>query len=66
MLEYNRIDTPEGIYINKINVSKECKICHYWNFKYETYICNGLLQKAISFNDVPIVYVKGSPYRFHF
>ena len=29
MLEYNRIDISEGIYINKTNVSKECDICHY-------------------------------------
>ena len=38
-------------------------------FKYEIYLCNGhhdLMQKAISFNDVAIVYVKGSAYRSHF
>ena len=29
MLEYNRIDISEGVYINKTNVSKECDICHY-------------------------------------
>ena len=58
--------------INKTNSSKECKTCHYWylniGFKYEPYICNGcdgLMQKAISFNDVAIVYVKGSAYRIH-
>ena len=32
MLEYNREDLSEGIYINKINASKECGICHYWYF----------------------------------
>ena len=50
------------------NSSKECKICHYWYFKdiglkYEPYLCNGchgLMRKAISFNDVAIVNVKGS------
>ena len=74
MLEYDRIDISEGIDINKTNASKECKICHYWyfkdiGFKYEPYLCNGchsLMQKAISFNDVDIVYVKGSAYRIHF
>ena len=74
MLEYDRIDISEGIDINKTNASKECKICHYWyfkdiSFKYESYLCNGchgLMQKAISFNDVAIVYVKGSVYRIHF
>ena len=40
-------------------------MCCYWyfkdiGFKYEPYLCNGchsLMQKAISFNDVAIVYV---------
>ena len=38
-------------------------------FKHEPYLCNGchgLMQKAISFNDVAIVYVKESAYRIHF
>ena len=33
------------------------------------YLCNGchdLMQKTMSFNDVAIVYVKGSAYRIHF
>ena len=33
------------------------------------YVCNGchnLMQKAMSFNDVAIVYVKGNTYRIHF
>ena len=39
------------------------------DFKYEPHLCNGchgLMQKAVSFNDVAIVYVKGSAYRIHF
>ena len=68
MLEYDRNDISEGIDINKINLSKECDICHYWylkniGFKQEPYFCNGchdLMQKAISFNNVAIAYVKGS------
>ena len=74
MLECDRIDISGGIGIIKTNASKECKICHYWylkdvGFKYEPYLCNdchGLMEKAISFNDVAIVYVKGSAYRIHF
>ena len=74
MLEYARIDVLEGIDINQTNASKEFKICHYWyfkeiSFKYEPYFCNschGLMQKAISFNDVAVVYVIGSAYRIHF
>ena len=74
MLDYDRIDISEGIDINKINASKECKNLHYWyfkdiGFKYERYLCNGchgLMQKAINFNDVAIVSIKGSNYRIHF
>ena len=74
MLEYNRTDISERIDVNKKSASKECDICHYWYFKdiglkYEQYLCNGrhdLMQKAVSFNNVDIVYVKGSAYRINF
>ena len=71
MLEY---DISEGIDVNKTNLSKECDICHYWyfediGFKYEKYLYNGchdLMQKAMSFSNVAIVYVKGSAYKINF
>ena len=74
MLEYDRIDISEGIDINKISASNECDICHYWyfkdnGFKYDPYLCNGchdLMPKAMKFNDVAIVYVRGNSYRIHF
>ena len=74
MLKYDRIDASEGIDINKTNASKECDICHYWyfldkGFKYESYLYNGchdLMQKAMNFNDMVIVPVKGNEYRIHF
>ena len=74
MLEYDWINISEGIDVNKIHLSKECDICHYWCFKdigfeYEPYFCNGchdLMQKALSFNNIVIVYVKGSAYRINF
>ena len=74
MLDYDRIFISEGIDVNKTNASKECDICHYWyfkdiGFKYEPYLCRGchnLTQKAMSFNDVAIAYVKGSAYRILF
>ena len=74
MLEHDRVDISQGIDVNKANLSKECDICHYWYFKnigfeHEPYLCNGchnLMQKATSFNNVAIVYVKGSAYRIHF
>ena len=73
MLEYDRIDISVGIDVNKTSASKECDICHWYfkdiGFKYESYLCNGchdLMQKAMSFNNVAIVYVKRSTYRIHF
>ena len=74
MLEYDSIGISEGIDVNKTNLSKECDLCHYWyfkniGFKYESYLCNGchdLMQKAMSFNNVPVVYVKGNAYRINF
>ena len=71
MLEYDR---SECIDINKTGASKEGDIYHYWyflnkNFNCETYLCNGchdLMQKAMNFNDVAIVSIKGNDYRIHF
>ena len=74
MLKYDRIDISEGTDVNKTSSSKECDICHYWyfkdfGFKYEPYLsnsCHDLIQKAMSINNVAIVYVKGSAYRINF
>ena len=74
MLEYERIDVSEGIDVNNTNLLKECDICHYWyfkdiGFKYEKYLwncCHDLMQKAMGFNNITIVYVKGVAYRIHF
>ena len=74
MIEYEGIDIPEGIDVNKTNLSKECDICLYWyskdiGFKYEPYICNrchDLMQKAMGFNNIAIVYIKENAYRIHF
>ena len=74
MLEFDKIDISEVVDVNKTNSSKECDICYYWyfkdiGFKYEPYVCHGchdLMQKAMSFNDVAIAYIKGNPYRIHF
>ena len=60
--------------MNKTSASKECDICHYWyfldkNFNFEPYLCNGchdFMQKAINFNEVAIVSIKGNDYRIHF
>ena len=74
MLEYDRIDISEDIDVNKTSLLKECDVCHYWylkniGFKQEPYLWNGchdLMQKAMSFNNIAIVYVKGNVYRNNF
>ena len=74
LLECDRTDISEGIDVNKTSALKECDICHFRYFKdvsfrYEPYLCNGchdLMQKSMSFNDVAIVYVKGSACRIPF
>ena len=74
MLEYDRIDISEGVDGNKASLLRECDICHYWyfkdiGFKNEPYLCNGchdLIQKVVGFNNVAVVYAKGSGYRIHF
>ena len=74
MPEYDRIDISEGIDINNSNASKECDIFHYWyfldkKFNYEPCLSNGrhgLMQKAINFNDVAIVSIKGNDYSIYF
>ena len=74
MLKYERIDISEGIDVNKTNLSKECDKSHYWyfkdiGFKYEPYLCNrchDLMQKAMGFNNIAIVYIKKNAYRIHF
>ena len=45
MLQYEKIDSSEGIGTNKTCASNECMLCHYWyfkdvGFKFEPYVCN--------------------------
>ena len=73
MLEYKRTDISEGIDVNKTNLSEKYNIYHYWyfkdiGFKFELNLCNGchdLMQKAMSINNIVIVYVKENFYRIH-
>ena len=69
MLEYDRIDSSEGIDStrNKL-VSRECWMCHFWyfidkNFNYEKHLCNGchdMSFKAVSMNNLAVVYVRAN------
>ena len=38
MLEYHGIDISEGIDVNKTNLSRKCKICHYWYFLEKNFV----------------------------
>ena len=76
MLGYNRTEVSQGIDVNKTSGLHlcECIINHYWyflkiNVRFQPKVCNGchdLMQVAVNFNDVVIVYVKGNDYKIHF
>ena len=73
MLEYDRIDTSEGIDVNKNkNISRKCSLCKFimdQNFKYGPYICDGcydMSMKANSMQKLAIVYYDENAYRFIF
>ena len=71
MLEYDRIDVWEEIYVKKTGGLRECIICRYWyflviNFRLSLEVCNGchdLMQKAVSFNNIAILTFKINKYR---
>ena len=59
MLQYERIDIYEGIYLNKSDKLKECMICQYWylnDIGYKTLVVYDL-------NDFMILSIKGVDYR---
>ena len=66
MIYYDRINTSEGINVNKTSASKECDACHYWyfsnySFKFQPNVCNryhGLLMISINLSDIAILNIK--------
>ena len=70
MLYFNRIDSSEGIDVNKTSASKECDVCRYWyflnySFKFEPSVCNkchDLLMMPMNLSDIAISKIKGSDY----
>ena len=71
MLQYQKVDVSEGIYLNKTSASKERELCHYWffkdiGFKFEERVCNrchDLLTMAYSLKNVAILSAKGANFR---
>ena len=74
MIEYEKLDISEEIDVNKTNLSNECDICHYCYFKDVLNMnlmnlfngCHDLMQKAMDFDNIAIVYIKENAYRIHF
>ena len=71
MLRYEKIDTSEGIDVNKTSASKECELCSHWffkdvGFKFEEHVCNrchDLLTMAQSLKNIAILSAKGVTFR---
>ena len=71
MPQYERIDISERIDLNKLDISKECMICHYWYFKdigykYQPYACNkchDLSMVVYDLKEFMILNIKGVEYR---
>ena len=75
MLEYGRIDLSEGIDVSKCEeTSKKCNLYQYYyfvfkNFNYQRHICDGchdISTKAISMQNIAIIYHDGHAYRVNF
>ena len=70
MLEYDRIDISEGIYINKCEeTSRRCSLCKFYffldkNFSYGPFLCNGCYMslKVVSMQNLAIINHNGNHY----
>ena len=71
MLQYEKIDTSEGIDVNKTSASKECELCCYWflkdvGFKFEELVCNkchDLLTMVHCLKNIAILSAKRATFR---
>ena len=69
---FYRIDTSEGIDVNKTVASKEYDICHYlyflsYSFKFQSNVCNrchALLMMSMNISDIAILNITSSDYWF--
>ena len=70
MFHSDRINTSEGIDVNKTRTSKKCDLCHYWyflnySFKFQPNVCNrshDLLMMSVTLSDIAILNIKGSDF----
>ena len=70
MFHSDRINTFEGIDVNKTRASKKCDLCHYWyflnySFKFQPNVCNrshDLLMMSVTLSDIAILNIKGSDF----
>ena len=72
MLEYDRINLSEGTDVNKCeDASRKCSLCQYYyfvfkKFNHQRHICDGchdISKKAISMQNIAIIYHDGHAYR---
>ena len=75
MLEYDRIDRSAGIDVDKCEeTSKKCSLCQYYyfvfkNFNYQINLCDrchDISVKAISMQNIAIIYHGGNAYRVNY
>ena len=75
MLEYDRIDLSEGIDVKKFNeTSRKCSLCQYYyflnkNFNYQKHLCDGchdISIKAISMQNIAVIYHGENAYRLNY
>ena len=71
MLQDEKNDVSEGIYINKTCLPKESDLCHYWfskdvGLKFEEYVCNrchNSLTMAYSLENIGILSAKEATFK---
>ena len=75
MLEYDRIDISEGIFINKCEeTSKKCSLCKFYyfsdkSFSYGPFLCNGCYDMsliAVTIQNLTIINHNENHYRVNF
>ena len=74
MLECDRIDSSEGIDINKCEeTSRRCSLCKFYyfldkNFSYGPFLCNSCYMslKAVSMQNLTMINHNGNHYRVNF